>query len=345
MRLKLMAFNVQDLFLKLAFALEPKDLAGLNEKEWQQLNAGDVPLKPLGHLFGLARVFEAEGPDVAMLSEVGGPDALATFNRLFLGNRYQPVFLPGNSNRNIESAFLVRRSLPIEFKAKSHRQWPVLFQYPHEADPASYGATVAILPSLKLDPPDARRLSRDVPRLDLYRVVDGVTAARPFISLLLAHLKSGYDSDGIDPAGRARRSGEARALQAIWQATKAELGMTVPVLIAGDLNSTAARTGTSDEMRWLYDETDLDDVLEVLKLPPYERITHITYYGSEGEVSQYDYILLPPELQARVVKPLSYVHRFRFDDQRTEMQLPGSLTARRAMPSDHYPVICTLDFR
>src|SRR5262245_51543243 len=103
MRLKLMEYNVQDLFLPLAYAVKPTDLEALNEAEWQLLAAPDQPMKPLAKLKGLARVFAQENPDVALLCEVGGADALAHFNRLFLGERYEPYFFRGNDERGIDS--------------------------------------------------------------------------------------------------------------------------------------------------------------------------------------------------------------------------------------------------
>ena len=342
MRLKLMQFNLQDFFLRLGFPLDPHDLIGLNEAEWQLLGNGDVPNKPLAKLRAIARVIADEGPDVLLLAEVGGRQALVDFVRLFLDGAYDVFFESGNSNRGIESAYLVRRCLPVIAEIRSHRHMPVVFQYPHEADPVGLAPTAELAAALPLDPPGKRRLSRDIPELRLFHAVDGKRAKQPFLAVLLAHLKSGYDPDGIDPGGAARRGGEAEALHRLLDATRQELA-PVPVIVAGDLNATAARRGTAEEMQWIYAATDLEDALEIAGTDPLDRISHITYYGAEGSASQYDYILLPKALHPRVQKALTYVHRFRYAEDAVVIQMPGSMRQRWELPSDHYPVVCTLD--
>ena len=96
-------------------------------------------------------------------------------------------------------------------------------------------------------------------------------------------------------------------------------------------------------MRWIYEKTDLDDALEVAGVEPLERISHITYYGAEGHASQYDYILLPKALHPRLLTAGTYVHRYRYAEDAAVIQMPGSMRARWELPSDHYPVVCTLD--
>ena len=142
--MRILALNMQDLFLRLAYPLGPADLADLSEVQWQQLGIDDEPLKPLGKLRGLARVFEELQPDVAVLSEVGGTEALATFNRLFLGDRYEPLLAAGNSNRGIECGFLLRRDGPWRGELTSHRDQTVAFHYPHEIDATGLEVTAMI---------------------------------------------------------------------------------------------------------------------------------------------------------------------------------------------------------
>lgn len=340
MRLKLMAFNVQDLFLRLAYPVEPKDLTALNEDEWQLLGAGDdVPMKPLAKLRGLGRVFRDEKPDFALLTEVGGPESLANFSRLFLEDGYDQYLLPGNSNRGIENAFLVRKGLPLSVTVKTHRDWPVRFQYLHEIDPAAHELTVAHAATLKLGDPNDRRLSRDIPEMRVY--APGATT--PSLVLLLAHLKSGWDSDRVDPEGTQRRAGESRALKEIREAIQNELGPTVPIVIAGDLNASAQVGATDPELQWVHDHSDLVDCLEIAARQTFERITHVTYFGSEGHAAQIDFILVPAILAPVVEKDATYVYRYRFEDDPAEVQMPSSLRDRWLLPSDHYPVVCVVD--
>ena len=354
MRIKLMELNTQDLFLRLAYPLEPSDLVGLSELQWQQLGSGDEPLKPLGRLFGLAQVFLDELPDVAMLCEVGGEESLLNFNRLFLGDAYEPYFTGGNSERGIECAYLVRRDLGLRVELSSHRDTPVSFSYPHEVDPEGLAAVAARAQKLSLPHPGQRRLSRDVPELRLYRgssqAVSGPpgSAAQPAseapgLILLMAHLKSQYDPDGIDPEGRVRRAAELRAILAIRSGIEAASGPGAPVILAGDMNGCAARVGTAEAFRPIYASSDLEDVLELARRPTHERITHLTFISSEIHASQLDYVFLPRSLHAAVVKEESYVYRYRFDGEEEEIQMPLSLKERAFLPSDHYPLVCVLD--
>lgn len=336
-RLKLMAFNVQDLFLDLAYQLSPADLDDLSEVEWQQLGEADQPLKPLAKLRGIARIFHDEQPDVAMLCEVGGPKALANFCRLFLADAYEPFLIRGNDQRGIDSGFLVKRSNGLRGELKSHKDRKVPFHYLHELDPQAHDVTAMMAQGLALDRPERRRLSRDMPELRLYAAGE----RKPFLVLLLAHLKSGFDSDKIDPGGALRRAAELKTLVALYNETRRKAG--VPVIVAGDFNATASRIETSDEMAPLYADTDLDDVLHLAERPVHERITHITYfnYGQQGHARQLDYIFVPPAV--RVVKQATRVYRYLFEDASGEVSLPYSMRDRWQLPSDHYPVIAVIE--
>jgi hypothetical protein len=57
-RIKLLQYNVQDLFLQLAYPVEAAHLSGLSEQHWQLVGATDVKLKPLAQLRGLASLWE-----------------------------------------------------------------------------------------------------------------------------------------------------------------------------------------------------------------------------------------------------------------------------------------------
>ncbi|GAA3956361.1 hypothetical protein [Allohahella marinimesophila] len=51
---------------------------------------------------------------------------------------------------------------------------------------------------------EQRRLARDIPVLHLYD-----PQSTCILSVMLAHLKSGYDPQGFDPGGQKRRAAEA----------------------------------------------------------------------------------------------------------------------------------------
>jgi len=334
-----MQFNLQDFFIHLAYPVGAKDLAGLNEGEWQLLGNGEVPNKPLAKLHAIARIFEKEDPDVALLNEVGGEASLRFFASVFLADKWVPHFVAGNSNRGIESAYLLKASLPVRAELLTHRGHPVKFEYLHEKDPEGGRVAKEIAGMLGVPAAEARKLSRDVPELRLFRSGE----ATPFLAFLLAHLKSGFDPDGLDPSGIMRRAGEAVALREIHAEVSAALGPSVPIVIAGDMNCIAARIDTFDAMKWVYDAAGYEDALEIAGVVAHERITHVTYYRNIGRAHQIDYIFVPPALQAKVDKAATYVHRFKYEEDGAEIPFPGSNWERRELPSDHYPVVCTLD--
>lgn len=332
-----MEFNVQDLFLDLQYPVEPGLLTKLTEREWQLLGKTDAELKPLAKLRGLARVFLEERPDIAMLCEVGGYASLANFSRLFLEDTYEPLLVPGNDERGIHNGFLVHRDLPLRSSIISHRDWPVPFEYLHESDPVGHELTAFWAHTLALGAPAERKFSRDLPELRLLKP-DGSLA----LVILLAHLKSRLDRDRIDPAGNTRRAAEFQALLAIYGQISAAVGSAVPVIVAGDFNAVAAREGTSPELRDLYLRTDLEDALELAGCPSYERMTQVSYVFGQGHAEQIDYILLPRVLHATIDRKSTRVYRYKFEEDASEIQMPGSMRDRSLLPSDHYPLITVI---
>ncbi len=73
------------------------------------------PLKSQKNIESLAQQIHYMDPDILFLAEVGGLLALETFNLNFLQNKYRILFTPGNSNRNIQLACLIKS----EFESKS----------------------------------------------------------------------------------------------------------------------------------------------------------------------------------------------------------------------------------
>lgn len=354
-RLKLMEYNAQDLFVQLAYPVSAADLQGLSERHWQLVGAPDVRLKPLVQLHGLAHTLREEDPDVVLLCEVGGMESLSHFARLFLGDTYEPYLIPGTANRGIGNGFLVRRGLPLRVEVRSHRALPTPFRYPHE-DAAGDGGQ-ALSDSLGLLRPEERTISRDLAELRLFAPSEGISGA-PILTILLAHLKSAYDPFRVDPGGDTRRAAEVLALLAAYDALCDELGAGAPILIAGDLNGNASRTGTAKEFLPIYERGHreqrgaqqggqrgypLIDALELAGVPAYDRITHLSFFLDQISARQLDYLLLPPALHGRLVPGGTYVHRYRLPGDADPLLFPMSLRERSRLPSDHYPIVCSLD--
>ena len=336
MRLKIMEFNAQDFFLQLEYPIDPEDLATLTEDQWQLLGKSDVYLKPLFKVKAIADLIFEVNPDIVALCEIGGYESLELFARVFLDDLYIPYLAAGNSNRGIESGFLVKRSFPWTSRIKSHKDWPLPFKYPHEIDPVTYHLAATAAPYYDLGTPATRRLSRDIPALFLED-----TAGDVKLVILLVHLKSGFDTAGVDIDGKVRRGAELDALIEIYQQYEAELGPYIPIILTGDFNGKAGRHETAKEFLNLYGKTTFEDILEIHELPIYDRISQMTFIRSQLIAQQLDFMFVAKSFHDRVED--AFVYRFRYEDDQTEIALPSSFRDRGQLPSDHYPLICEID--
>ncbi len=332
MLLTVLEWNVQDFFIQLEYPLSEESLQQISEDQWQLLGKSDVYLKPLEKIRQIADVIFEVDADVVCLCEVGGLESLQNFAELFLNGIYEAHLAPGNSDRGIESGFLVKTSLGFEARVKSYKNWPVNFQYAHEQAPEQYPYARDAARYYELGQPNDRKLSRDAPALSLKK--HGKTS----IIFLLTHLKSGYDVVGIDPEGKIRREAEFRALLSIRESIAAKLP-DVPIVMLGDFNGIAARRDTAQEFLALYQQTDYEDVLELVNAPTHERITQVSFIRREVLAKQLDYVLLPPSLRTKLLE--AFVYRYHEDE--AEIGIPLSFRERRLLPSDHYPIVVRLE--
>lgn len=335
-RVKIMVYNTQDFFLHLAHEPRVAELAELSEAQWQLLATGSQPIKPKAKLEAIAQMLKDEAPDVIALCEIGGRLSLERFNRLFLGNRYHVFLNEAYSDRGIDTGFLLAKSSGWLAELETHKDWPLAFQYAHEQDPSAYPLAAAAAAYLDLGLPDDRRLSRDIAALHLRK------PSCPSFSLLMCHLKSGLDVNGIDPGGQVRRAAELKALLSIYKRVGEQ--RKNPVLLAGDFNGNASREGTAKEFEPLYAETDLEDALYLAGRSKHERLTHFTYTRGQIETQQFDYLFVPKAFAPHLCKDKTQVYRYRFQDDRQEIELPFSFRDRNLLPSDHYPLVAEFAF-
>lgn len=333
LKIKIMQYNVQDLFLDLAYPIEPNDINNLSESQWQLLGATVVPLKPLFKLKAISEIIRMEKPDVICLCELGRAVSLHNFNRLFLQEQYEVFIIEGLSERGIDNGFLLRKSSPFTAKIVSHMDWSLKFRYLHEQDPVTHALKAEIAQYVELGNPDDRRMSRDVPALQLYDETDKLR-----LIILLTHLKSKFDPDGIDPEGQVRRSAELLALLEIYQKTLKQHPQSL-VIIAGDFNGKASLPDPDPEFKPIYEKTNLQDVLELASIPHYERYTHLTFLQDSTIAKQLDYIFVPQELQKQLILNETYVYRYRDFSNCKEVMPPFSFQDRQKLPSDHYPLV------
>ncbi len=332
-RIRIVEFNVENLFVRLDL-YSGQDLSSVTEKEWRKFSTSIYPNKPLEKLRKIASAVRDMDPDILMLCEVGGRESLENFNRLFLDNAYETHLIEGNSDRGIDIGYMVKRELPFTYELISYKDRPIDFLYPHEklSKETGYG-------NLRSAQVSSHRFSRDVLELRVYESPGEL----PVLILLLTHLKSQLDRERIDPGGRDRRRAELEKLVEIYREIRGNFDHRVPVMVGGDFNGVAARIDMDPEFSALYEKTDLLDCLEIAGVPVDERFTFQQLHRTRPGVNrQLDYIFVPTELASRVNKEETWVYRFKDEAGQTQL-IPRNLNEKLALPSDHYPVVLTLD--
>lgn len=332
-RLRIVEFNVENLFILLDH-YGGQSLESISENEWQHFSSSTIANKPLRQVRDLGRAVMELDPDILMLCEVGGRESLANFSRLFLDDRYAPYLLEGNSDRGIDLGYLVKRDLGFTYDLLSHKHRSIDFLYPHERQSLESGYH-----HLRSARVSSHRFSRDVLELRVY----DESAERPALILLLVHLKSQLDRSRVDPGGRDRRRAELVKLVRIYNEIHDEFEGRSPVILGGDFNGLAGWPRPDEEFATLYNETHLRDALEIAGVASDERFTHQQLYRNRpGTHRQLDYIFVPPELASRVNGGETWVFRYRDEMGMTQI-IPRNLNEKRLLPSDHFPLVLTLD--
>jgi len=273
-------------------------------------------------------------PDICFLCEVGGIDSLKNFVKNHLNDSYHYSLIPGNSERGIELAYLVKKDLDLEFKHFTHKNRPLNFNYPHEEKEnfhqTSMGKTAIY---------ESHLPSRDIAELRVFKKGHD----RPSLILLGVHLKSHLDKEGIDFSGKLRRGAELKQLVETHNILNKRYKETVPILLLGDFNGRAWREGHDEEFEDIYSRTSLEDILEITKVPMERRVSiHIFDKAGKDMGHQLDYIFMPPMLHSLVVPKESGIYLYKNEDG-APYPRPTSLYERYQQPSDHYPVVCTLN--
>ncbi len=292
---------------------------------------GDAFRKPQDKVEWIARTLKEIDADITMLCEVGGQESLDLFNNKYCNSDYRCALIKGNSNRGIEMGYLIKNDFPFDIEHLSHADDSIEFNYAHEIEENNKVMT----DELKIPP---HKFSRDISELRIKK--DGQIV----MILLLVHLKSKWDRDGFDFNGKERRKAELKALVKTYNRLRADFDFLVPVVVAGDMNGNAQKGIQEPEFDDLYTQTDLQDVLEVIE-EPVERRQSFFYFGRDNsrESFQLDYIFLPKELQNLVKKEESGIYLFR-DSHGVPLAYPQESYQRYALPSDHYPVVASLNF-
>jgi hypothetical protein len=326
--LKFCLLNAENLFL--LFDKVPEgDLHQLSEAQWQRLSSSVYENKSLKKTFELASAIKSINADIVMLCEVGGFESLKNFNALFLGNQYSACLIEGNSERNIDVGFLVRKNLPFYFDLQSNKNRPINYLYPHERESLEKGYPIK---GGKIK--TSHKFSRDVAELRLFTN----NREKPFLIILLVHLKSRLDPDHVDPNGFERRRAELKTLLEIFKESKL-VHPNLPMIVAGDFNGNASSEDTEEEFKEIYSKTQLKDVLELGNIPKEDRATfYQVKSGGRVEGRQIDYCFLSPSLQKYLGEKPPYVYRYK-DEKGATRPTPRSLDEKMQHPSDHYPIV------
>ncbi|MGE5085169.1 MAG: endonuclease/exonuclease/phosphatase family protein [Bacillota bacterium] len=304
----------------------------LNERQWQGQSSSIYENKSLKKCEDIARALIEINADIIMLCEVGGFESLKNFNHLFMNEAYSPCLIEGNSDRNIDVGFLIRKGLPFYFDVLSNKARPINYLYPHERQSLASGYPVK---GGKVT--TSHKFSRDVVELRLFTK----DKEKPFLISLLTHLKSRLDPERIDPNGFERRQAELRTLLEIYRELE-EKNPQIPIIVAGDFNGNAGKVNTDEEFKEIYTATELKDVFEVAGLKPEQRATFYQVKSSaRTEGRQIDFVFLSPLAQPLLDTQSAKAFRYR-DEFGSERGIPQTMEAKARIPSDHYPIVFEL---
>ncbi|MBC7456725.1 MAG: hypothetical protein H7235_00490 [Bdellovibrionaceae bacterium] len=318
--LKFCQINAENLFLLFDNALPPNYLK-LEKKQWESLTTSIFENKPLQKVINLAKALSDIDADIVMLNEVGGVESLKNFNQYFLDDKYSPILVEGNSDRSIDVGFLIKKNLPFYFDLFSHKNKEIDLAY-------------AQIP----DKTNTYKFSRDCAELRLFKS----DVNNPFLIILLTHLKSPLDPERIDAGGVLRRASELRACVDIYNEIKNTYPQ-IPVMLCGDFNGAAGRFKTDVGFAYLYANTDLEDILELARIPNEERHTFIQVKsGFRSEGRQIDFCFLPETLKSKLIATSVSTYLYK-DQSGSPIKRPDTLEQKGQLPSDHYPVIFTLE--
>lgn len=331
LNLKICLLNAENLFL--LFEEKPgPEVLNYNEGQWQRLSTSVYENKPLQKTLEIKKALVDINADIIMFCEVGGRESLENFNALFLEDKYSVALIEGNSDRNIDVGFLVRKGLPFYFDLQSNKNRSINYLYPHERQSLSTGYPIK---GGKIT--TSHKLSRDCAELRLF----SKDRERPFLIFLLTHLKSRLDPDRIDPGGVERRKAELTTVVEIYQELANQYPGT-PIALCGDFNGNATRTQTDEEFLPLYKLTPLEDVLEIAKTPLEDRATfYQVRSGGRSEGKQIDFCFVNPLLAQHLIPNASQVYRWK-DLYGMALPTPRNLEQKLLLPSDHYPVVFNL---
>jgi endonuclease/exonuclease/phosphatase family metal-dependent hydrolase len=279
------------------------------------------PLKDQEKCRSLAEAILDIDADVMALSEVGGEESLATFNERYLEDKYHHSLIQGNSDRGIELGFLMKKSSPYTFEHLTHRNSEIPLNY-RSTDPLLQGPWY---------------MSRDIAELRVLK--DGEEK----LIILNVHLKSRLDVEGLDNESTMRRKAEVDLLIDSYHAIDKKFDHKVPIMIMGDFNGHARPNG-HPEFERIHSDTELVDLLELMKLPLEERASHVYFDKLKTPIhDQLDYLFIQPIFHDKIKAETSGLYYYK-DQDGIPYKKPQYPHEGYALPSDHLPIVVDLDW-
>jgi len=324
--LRIATLNAQNLFLlNDPYEYQKKTVA----KKFQ-------PNKPLFKLIDLGKAILEMNLDILMISEVGGEESLYNFNKKYCQNYFSPSLIKGNSDRGIELGFLIKRGMPYSYDHYTHKNRSINFNYDFEKEENEKRKKLNL--PISYTP---HKFSRDIAELRIFPKGKDDT---PILILLSIHLKSQLDFGGYDENGSKRRGAELKVLIDVYLKLQKKYNYKVPILISGDFNGNAQYSNPDQEFQYLYDNTDLRDILELLDIPKHQRSTFLHPTSlNESNYLQFDYIFLSKKLTNLISFQNSGIYHYKNPETGLPLPLPQEDRDLKGFPSDHYPLV--LDFQ
>ncbi len=323
--MRIAVLNAQNLFL----------LNDPNEYQQKTVLKKFQPNKPLYKVIDLGKAIIEMDLDILMISEVGGEESLFNFNNKFCNNYFSPTLIQGNSERGIELGFLIKKGMPFSYSHYTHKNRSINFNYEFEKKENEKKKKLNLPPLYQ-----PHKFSRDIAEL---RVFPKGKNDIPSLVLLFVHLKSQLNFDGHDEKGSKRRSAELKVLIDVYLNLQKKYNDKVPIFVAGDFNGNAQLSKPDPEFQYIYEKTDLRDILEIIGLPEKQRSTFLhPASANESKPLQLDYIFLSEKLKGLVRENDSGIYYYKNPETGVPLPFPKEDNDLRHFPSDHYPLV--LDF-
>lgn len=302
MILKNLLLNCQDLFIFLD-KYDNENIHELNEPKWQLLTSSFYSNKELSKVYEISNLIKIKKPHIISLVEVGGKESFDNFNKHFLNSEYQVFHYPSNSNRGIDTGFLVHKSLSKLCELKH-------------------------INNHKLE--NNKKFSRGVLRLK-------VKLKNQNIHLLLCHLKSKLDIKKEDFEGRSQRlaevNGTIKEAKRIYQNDE-----NTAIAILGDLNGIIYKDQTEEELQ-AFAKNDFIDLLEENDTSLEERTSYVYFKNNHDRVlMQLDFVLGNKKFR-NIVQDACICD---FEGNKSPI-LPTKMKEKRKLPSDHFPYYFEMD--